>query len=119
MKTIDHYYSYRTYSGCLEGYPEPESVYSSIKKEVKKLWGDRTIHIVEPELKIIPKSHHFGPYSVLPSWTHIAWVNGPAKDRENDGSHLVVVWFTQEPLFNAQESIDKIDWDKYAEDFQY
>jgi len=119
MKTIDHLYSYRTYSGSLEGYPELDDMYDSIKKKIKKMWGDRAIHIVEPEIRIIPKDHHFGPYNVLPKWTHIAWAHGPEKDPENHGSELVVVWFTEEPLTNINSILDKVDWDKYAEDFQY
>ncbi len=119
MKTIDHFYSYRTYSGCLEGYPPLDSVYNSIRNRIKKLWGDRPVHIIEPEIKIIPKQHHFGPYDVLPQWTHIVWAHGPEKDPENHGSHLVIVWFTNEAIVMVDDILDQVDWQAHAEDFQY
>ncbi len=119
MKTIDHYYSYRTYSGCLEGYPPLDLAYKSIRSQVKKLWGDRPVHIIEPEIKVIPKNGHFGPHNVLPSWTHIVWANGPEKDPENHGSQLVVVWFSNEPIAKAENVLEQVDWAAHAEDFQY
>lgn len=83
------------------------------------MWGDRAVHIIEPEIKIIPEKHHFGPYDVLPEWTHIVWAHGPEKDPENHGSELVIVWFTKDPIAKADDIVNQIDWATHAEDFQY
>ena len=120
MKSISHFYSYRTYSGCLEGVPPLESTYNSIRNQAKKLWGMAIpIYIMEPIIQVIPKKHHFGPYEMLPAWTHMVWADGSAKDSENHGSHLVIVWFSEEPIVSVSDIVDKVDWAAHAEDFQY
>ncbi len=121
MKVIDHYYSYRTYSGCLEGVPSVESVYSGIKLKAKAMWGVRATHIIEPALKKIRANmaHHIEEIEMLPEWTHIAWVNGPEKDPENHGSELVLIWFSDDPSFNVNDIVESVDWSAHAEDFQY
>ena len=109
MKYIDHFYSYATYSGSLEGPPTVEQMYKSARRQAEKLWGDRSLLIIEPPIK---------PGKMLPKWTHMAWVTGPPMDKEADGSHLIVVWFSEESCFNNYEDvIGAVDWNKHAEDF--
>lgn len=118
MKTIDSFYSYRTYAGNLEGAPAIEVMYRAIEHNVEKMWGDRSLHIIKPVIRKI--KGRLQEYEMLPSWTHIAWVKGPEMDPENHGSELVVVWFSDESCFNGYDDIiSKVEWEKYAKDFSY
>jgi hypothetical protein len=121
MKTIDHLYSYKTYSGCLEGLPDPEHVYDGIRKQIEKLWGSREIHFIPPATKTIQMNMawHIEQKEMLPRWTHIIWATGPEQDPENHGSELVIVWFTDTPIFNANDIVESVDWKNLAKDFQY
>lgn len=120
MKTVDHFYSYRTYSGCMEGYPSLASAYDSVRSQAKRLWGPRPVYILEPIIKLIPKEHGFGPYEVLPDWVHMVWVSSFASIKgDSDGSELVIVWFSSEPIVNVSDIVDKVDWKAHAKDFEY
>ncbi len=118
MKYIDHFYSFRTYSGSLEGPPVLSSMYKTIRAKAERLWGERAILLIEPPTKKIKGG--FRDYEMLPEWCHMAWVTGPAIKEEfgADGSQLIVIWFSNESCFNNYEDvIAGVDWDKHAENF--
>jgi hypothetical protein len=118
MKYIDHFYSYKTYAGSLEGSATSTVIYNSIRRRAEQLWDMRATHIVEPTLKQIKGS--IRDYEVFPQWTHMAWVNGPpiSKSEGVDGSSLVIVWFSEESCFNGYDDVvNGVDWNKHAEDY--
>jgi hypothetical protein len=106
--TVDASYSYRTYLGSLEGAPSVAVMIESAKQQVKKLWGERTIFLIDPIVK--------GKF--LPRWTHILWATGPAKDEEMHGSELVILWYSELPP-ETDRVLSAVDWEKHAKDFQY
>jgi hypothetical protein len=105
---IESSYSYRTYCGCLEGAPSVAIMMGAAKYKAKELYGDGPLLVIDPTIK----DKH------LPTWTHIIFARGPAKDEENDGSHLCVCWWSEfEP--DTKRVLDAVDWHKHAKDFQY
>lgn len=131
MATFDHYTVYKTYSGCYEGAPPTDKMLEIVKNRVTRHWGDRAIHIVNPEArwhspfeeqyKEVYAKHgkSYPANDMLPSWTHCAWCNGPAKDPDDDGTELVIVWFSDEPGINLADVINKVDWDTHAKGFGF
>jgi hypothetical protein len=105
---LDASYSYRTYLGCLEGAPSRKQVIEKAKREAKDLWGERATFVIEPK----ESGKH------MPTWTHMVWATGPAKDNENHGSELVVIWWS-EMSPDTNRVLDAVDWEKHAKDFQY
>ncbi len=104
---IDASYSYKTYLGCLEGIPSANSCIKEAKDRAKELWGERATLVLEPPVK----------GKMLPKWCHMIWATGPAADADNDGSELVVIWWSEfEP--DTKRVLDAIDWEKNAKDFQ-
>jgi hypothetical protein len=99
-------YSYRTYSGWLEGNPSYKTLVAGAKQRVKNMWGDRAIFVVESLNK----------NKKLPEWTHIVWANGPAQDSEKDGSELVIIFFS-EMSPDTDRVLQVIDWEKHATDY--
>lgn len=107
LLSLDASYSYRTYAGSLEGAPSVTVMIESAKQWAEKLWGKRTTLIIDPTIK--------GRY--LPRWTHMVWAKGPEKDSENDGSELIVVWWS-ELSPDTDRVLQAVDWEKHATDFQ-
>jgi len=104
---IDASYSYRTYFGCLEGISSVQHCIEMAKKEVKKLWGDLPILVLDPTVK----------NKLLPRWTHLVWASGPELTENMDGSQLVICWWS-ELVPDTERVLNIIDWEKHAKDFQ-
>ena len=80
---------------------------------VERMWGkDRPIHVCAPT----PDD--------LDGYAMAAWLQGPERDPEDHGSHLIVVWFSkqipEDPLRSALARVDKVSsWDALSKGFQY
>lgn len=104
---IDASYSSRTYIGCLEGAPSVNQMIDHYKDKAKKLWGERATLVMDPPVK----------GKMLPTWVHMIWASGPSINDEDDGTELVVIWWSE---FAPETSrvLDAIDWEKNAKGFQ-
>ena len=109
LLNIDASYSYRTYSGSLEGAsPSVTVMIESAKQEAEKLWGTRTTLVINPGVK----------GSRLPSWTHMIEAHGPPKNEDMHGSELIIIWWSEmQP--DTDRVLQAVDWEKHASDFQY
>ncbi len=107
---IDSYHVTQTYGGCLEGPPDVEKMLSIMKNRAVRLFGERKTKILDYTVTAN------GNYSMLPRWTQITWLDGPALG-SGDGGQLVVINFTNSPDYESV--VDKIDWALDAEDFEY
>jgi len=104
---IDASYSSRTYIGCLEGVPSANKMIEKYKEKAQKLWGERATLLMDPPIK----------NKMLPKWCHMIWATGPSLSDDDDGSELVIIWFSEfEP--DTKRVLDAIDWEKNAKGFQ-
>lgn len=117
MKKLDSIHITRTYSGCYEGVPSVESIIESAKANSNKMFGVRPILILDYETKLVGKNYRGEEQRMLPEWQHIAWISSYTPLKDGDGSHLVVIWFSENPSCDMVPVIDKIDWEKHAEDW--
>lgn len=51
LLTINASYSYRTYSGCLEGVPSPAVMIAAAKDQSENLFGKRPILVINSPVK--------------------------------------------------------------------
>lgn len=108
LLSIDASYSSRTYIGCLEGIPSAAKMIEKYKEKAKSLWGERATLVMEPAVK----------GKTLPKWVHMIWAAGPALNDEDDGTELVIIWWSEfEP--DTKRVLDAIDWEKNAKGFQF
>jgi hypothetical protein len=105
---IDYSYSYRTYAGVLDGGFGPKALIAKARIKAEDLWGPRPTLLIDPGIKT----------SRFPEWTHMVWASGPALTEENDGSTLVIIWFS-EMSPDTDRVLQAVEWAKYAEDFRY
>lgn len=103
---------FRTYGGCYEGLPERPIVIQTIGKTIERMWGSRPtyFHVDENSGERLPK------------WAWVGWVEGPAIDPNDDGTHLVVVWFSDLGPGVECELDDVLDdgtWKKHTVGFGY
>lgn len=86
---IDSFYQYKTYGGCYESPSSEEYILKIAHDTIKKLWGtNRPIYIFKADLD----------KGLYPKYTNLAWVrSGPIKDKNSDGSHLIFVYWTNDP----------------------
>ena len=79
----------------------------SAKQEAEQLWGKRATLVIKATVK----------NNRLPKWTHMVWAQGPQKDSENDGSELVIIWWSElQP--DTDRVLQAVDWEKLATDYQ-
>jgi hypothetical protein len=111
---LESLYVTRTYAGWYAGAPSPESIVAGAKTQAIQLWGDRPTLVLEAPIRVwqTPRAEH----RMLPPWRFLLWLNGPAM-ATGCGSHLVVIAFGSEPLFDAKIFVDQINWAKHAEDW--
>lgn len=88
--SVDHFYSYKTYSGCYEGAPPALSMIQGIRERIKKMWGPRATYIMGPSIRTKKNPWEDKLDEYLPRWTHMAWVNSSAMSEGADGSELVI-----------------------------
>jgi hypothetical protein len=101
-------YSYTTYGGCYEGPPSPKSCIEQARQQAEKLWGKhRPVLVIEPTVKS----------KMLSKWTHLVSGLGPAMDDDNDGSHLIVIWWS-EMSPDTNRVLASVDWESHAKDYQ-
>lgn len=111
---LDGLYIDRTYAGCYEGVLSPDSVMDMAKTRAAQLWGK---HV--PILLLDPKIVERGKARLLPRWRFMLYLSDKALSKERDGSHLIVIAFGDEPLFDVQPFLDRFTWAEHAEDFDY
>lgn len=114
MEEIDSYHAARTYSGMMSGLMTVETAISYANMRIEQMWGKgRPVHVVFPTLD----------GQVLPTWTHTVWATSSVHivDPDADGSHLFLVWFSNEPpgKEDINAVIDGVEWEKLAKDFWY
>ncbi len=118
----------RTYGGVLEGLPTTEDTTRHARELAKKMWGERATMLIPPattKLERPPRlpAHMKYPLERCPSWTIIAWLNGPAMDKANDGSELVVIWFEEDITYQIPGALLHDfgcgSWERYAKDWQF
>jgi hypothetical protein len=107
LLTIDASYVYRSYAGCYEGAPSAAVMVESAKQKAQEMWGSRPTLVLEPQLK----------GKMVPKYTYMVWINGPALTEDGDGSELVVIWWS-EMTPDTDRVFKAIDWEKHAKDFQ-
>ncbi len=109
--TVDTYYAVGTYAGVILGSPSAAWAIASAKSEIEHMWGkDRPVYVVTADIN---------DNGQLPKWKHIAWLVSnecPEDAPEADGSHLFVVWFSDNPpgKENLDDVASKVDWKKHA-----
>lgn len=116
---LDSIHINRTYAGCLEGTPSPEESIAYAKERVNhRMFWDGPVLVLAPEIKVVGMGRHGEERRKLPQWCHTAWLTSWTPVKEGDGSHLVVIWFAEEPSCDVAPIIEKIDWEKHAEDWE-
>jgi hypothetical protein len=85
---------------------------------VKELWGNRKIHLIQPETDNIDLQRPLLPPVEITAWIECHTSSEP----EFDGSELVVIWYRDnienEPLYDIiYEGIKSIPWAEIAEDY--
>lgn len=103
-----------TYAGCLQGVPEPGSIFDSAREFIEKNYGPLC-----PVLILDPPRRSEQGYTLLPNWQYIAQLDSEAMDKDRHGSYLVVVWYEKECHFNIADVSSKFNWKDHAEDFDY
>lgn len=105
---VDCIYCTRTYAGCYEGKPPRDVIEHGFIEQIRKMWGRN-----RPILNLDDKTQELGMYQ----WA--AWLDSGAIV-EGDGSHLVVVWSSDdEPEINCKlPVIDDRTWRSYAENYE-
>ena len=80
MIKLDSFYIQDTASGLYQGTMTVDMAVATAKRRVKDIWGDnRPILVVRPEAIHVRMC--------------MAWLCGPEKDKNDDGTHLFVIWF--------------------------
>jgi hypothetical protein len=117
--TCDEKFSYKTYGGSLEGLPPLQVMLDLVNRRIEKSWGqDRPTHII-PYVVATTIGFRGETKERLPTWCHCYWFNSytPIKDPSEHGSHLIVVYFSEQSSVDPDEVLKLVDWNKYAEDF--
>lgn len=117
MKYLDSIIITKTYAGCLEGVPSVDSCIQSAKNTSNKMFGDRPIVVLDFETKIVGKDFKGNDQFMLPQWQHIAWISSFDPIKDGDGSHVVAIWFSDNPSCDLIPIIDKINWNQDAKDW--
>lgn len=109
--------------GTLIGFPSARINRNIIENASYPIeWGERKVLFLEPDIKEIE--------SELDPIQYCVWLDSePLKEKilnsgYTDGSELVVIWFGEkpagEPIINViGKYLSEIDWDRYAENFDY
>ncbi|MFH6970883.1 hypothetical protein [Flavobacterium petrolei] len=116
--TLEAFHMSVTYSGLLAGEPTQEMNEKIINNfSSPKNWGARKSYI--------EKSNIYALENVLKPIIYSAWLSAkPINDKEKqfDGSEIVVVWFGNEKLNKSikriiVDGLEKFDWNKHAKNF--
>lgn len=117
---LEAFYCTPTYAGLLIGSPTKESNANLIKNlNHPSDWGKK--------ISILKKSDMFVSENILKPIINFAWISSEPinnKDNQFDGSNLVAIWFSDEN-FNKSlneiiiKGVGNLDYDKYAENFQF
>lgn len=124
-------YQWATYSGLLEGLPTERTnkgILDRLKDDVKRhIPYCDAVYIIEAEQKPIDyeKEYPFGKPMELPPVICVTNLtcSQPARNKNEDGSHLSIAWFQNDFAFPIEaeiiEKIKLIPWTKVAQDFCY
>lgn len=113
---ITDFHASRPLQGLLSMSPHMDLLKAALDEtlaRVERMWGkDRPIHVCAP----LPGD--------LDGFAMAAWLQGPERDPEDHGTHLIVVWFakqiSEDPLRSALARVDKVSsWDALSKGFQY
>jgi hypothetical protein len=109
---LDSFYMGNALAGHLCGHHEPETLIQNAKANLKRIWGkDRPVLIVPP-----------GPGLGSNPRVCLACLDGPAKEKDDDGSWLFVIWFRDGyPSDPLQEALTHVEqqggWDLLAKGY--
>lgn len=118
--TLEAFQMSLTYSGLLAGEPTQEMNEKIINNfSSPKKWGGKKTYI--------EKTNMYRSENVLKPIIYSAWLSAkPINDKEKqfDGSDIVVVWFGNEKLNKSikriiVDGLGMFDWDNYAENYQF
>jgi len=86
---VVHFSAYKTFDGLCSvdsDFNPAEWALNHAIANVERLWGkNRPIHFVVPTDE-----------SLKNGYTLSAWLHGPARNTDEDATHLIVVWFARE-----------------------
>jgi hypothetical protein len=105
---MESHYCDLTYAGCYEGRPAQLDpiVLMSFANLIDKMWGERPTFCLNN-----PTDGR---------WKHAAWLDSsPLVD--GDGSHLVLVWFSDDPPWSAvdlETLLARFEWERHAKDYE-
>lgn len=106
----------RTYGGSLEGPPPADAMVRIAREHAIDDFGSYIpLHVFPPVLRTVHDNE------LLPEWQFMALLNGEPLDEENDGSQLLVIWWSDSPAYDIDgilEASDKI-WREHAVDYQW
>lgn len=113
LRVVD-YRTTETYRGFYEGtLSVTNSRISSVFRIcVAQMFGNETpVVVVHPAGQDMKKRY--------PEWAHIARLEGPPARKDNDGRHIVVVWFSDDPPTAGVPDVPLPSgvWENAAEDF--
>jgi hypothetical protein len=118
---VEAFHCTPTYAGLLAGSPTKESNEILIKQmSYPRDWGNR--------VSILKKSDRYVSENILKPIIYSVWLSSSETidDNENvyDGSSLIVMWFgNEEPhktiLDIILEGVENINWNKFAENYQF
>ncbi len=117
MINLDSIHIKQTYGGCLEGVPPVDGLIKSAQEQAIKMFGKRPIVVLDYETRIAGKNRLGEERHLLPKWQHIAWMSSYTPIKDGHGSHLIAIWFSDNPSCDMVPVIDKIDWGAHAEDW--
>ena len=120
---VDRFEMIQTYIGLIEGIPSKDHIESRIRAAetyVREHWKRPRIVVIPPDI-LDPSSDR----PVLPTLTMMAQLSClEPRDKSMHGSWLNVVWFTdiddEKSIKDfVAEALEKVDWEREAEDFLF
>lgn len=118
---LEAFHCASTYAGLLVGSPTKESNEALIDHlSYPNEWGKKAC--------VLKKSNMYFYENILKPISYSVWLSSSEpigiKDKQSDGSALVILWFGEKQLDKSIQEIivdgvGDIDWDKFADNFQF
>jgi hypothetical protein len=121
--SVDAYKYSRTYMSLMDGLPNARlnsRLVDDAQKRARSLWGERKVHVIEPEYDLTEPEH-----PKLPASQYIAWLtcHEPVNPKFM-ASELVVLFYSSLPEDTPitqvfQQHLHHLNWEHLAHDFDW